>query len=115
MSGPRATCAPISPPRGPHERGSDDREPLLEQRRSRPRDDLLSALGTQEVDGERLDDEEVLGFLRRLFPAGVDTTWLTLDSLMYAVLPNLRLVEPPRIAGVVLRGPRELRVEWDAP
>jgi cytochrome P450 len=191
--------------------------------------DLLSALVTQEVDGQQLDDEEVLGFLRLLFPAGVDTTWLALGSLMYAVLdhpevherlladpterawaveetlrwesavgteprvtlqdvvvsgveipartlvrlcipvanrdpavfadpdrwdldrrpkdhiafglgrhfclgaflargelavalevllrrlPNLRLVEQPRIAGVVLRGPRELKVEWDAP
>jgi cytochrome P450 len=63
-------------------------EPLLEERRSRPGDDLLSALVTQEVDGQRLSDEEVLGFLRLLFPAGVDTTWLALGSLMFAVLDN---------------------------
>jgi cytochrome P450 len=203
--------------------------PLVDARRAHPGDDLLSALVTGEVEGQRLDDEEVLGFLRLLFPAGVDTTWLTLGSLMIAVLehpevharlladeterawaveetlrwestvgteprvtlkdvvvsgvaipagemvrlcipvanrdpevfpdpdrwdldrrprnhiafglgrhfclgaflaraelavaldvllrrlPNLRLVEQPRVTGVVLRGPRQLRVAWDAP
>ena len=49
--------------------------PLVEERRSRPGTDLLSAIVTEEVDGQRLDDDEVFGFLRLLFPAGVDTTW----------------------------------------
>jgi cytochrome P450 len=60
--------------------------PLVEQRRRRPGDDLLSAIVNQEVEGQRLDDDHVFGFLRLLFPAGVDTTWLTLGSLMTAVL-----------------------------
>jgi hypothetical protein len=30
-------------------------------------------------------------------------------------LPKLRLVEEPRISGVVLRGPRSLRLAWDTP
>ena len=30
-------------------------------------------------------------------------------------LPNLRLVEEPRVVGVVLRGPKTLRIAWDAP
>jgi cytochrome P450 len=62
--------------------------PLVEERRAHPGDDLLSAIATEEVDGERLDDKEVFGFLRLLFPAGVDTTWLTLGSLMLAVLEH---------------------------
>jgi cytochrome P450 len=62
--------------------------PLIEQRRAHPSDDLLSAIATEEVEGQRLSDEEVLGFLRLLFPAGVDTTWLSLGSLMYAVLQH---------------------------
>ena len=71
--------------------------PLVEERRARPGDDLLSAIATEEVEGERLDDDHVFGFLRLLFPAGVDTTWLTLGTLMVAVLqrPDLhqRLLE----------------------
>ena len=66
--------------------------PLVEERRAHPGDDLLSAIVTEEVEGERLGDDEVFGFLRLLFPAGVDTTWLTLGSLVYAVLahPDVR-------------------------
>jgi cytochrome P450 len=29
-------------------------------------------------------------------------------------LPNLRLLEEPRVMGVVLRGPKTLRIAWDA-
>ena len=58
--------------------------PLVEARRSSPGDDLLSAIVTEQVEGQRLADEEVYGFLRLLFPAGVDTTWLTLGILHVA-------------------------------
>jgi cytochrome P450 len=60
--------------------------PLVDERRTHPGDDLLSAIANEEVEGRRLDDDHVFGFLRLLFPAGVDTTWLTLGSLMTAVL-----------------------------
>jgi cytochrome P450 len=65
--------------------------PLVEERRAHPGDDLLSTIVTEEVEGERLADDEVFGFLRLLFPAGVDTTWLTLGSLMAAVLEHPEL------------------------
>ena len=60
--------------------------PLVAQRRARPGEDLLSAIVNEEVEGQRLDEDHVFGFLRLLFPAGVDTTWLTLGSLLTAVL-----------------------------
>lgn len=63
-------------------------EPLVEKARARPGDDLLSTIVTEEVDGQRLGDDEVNGFLRLLFPAGVDTTWLTFGTLMIAVLEH---------------------------
>lgn len=62
--------------------------PLVARRRADPADDLLSTIVTEEVEGQRLSDEEVYGFLRLLFPAGADTTWLTLGTLMIAVLGN---------------------------
>jgi cytochrome P450 len=65
--------------------------PLIEQRRAHPGEDLLSEIATEEIDGERLSDEEVLGFLRLLFPAGVDTTWLSLGSLIHAVAQHPEL------------------------
>jgi len=62
--------------------------PLVDERRARPRDDLLSRLVTEEVDGQGLGLEEVFGFLRLLFPAGVDTTMQGIVNLMYAVLEH---------------------------
>ena len=47
---------------------------LLEARRSVPRDDLMTALIEAEVDGQRLTDEELLGFCLLLILAGNDTT-----------------------------------------
>jgi cytochrome P450 len=68
-------------------------KPLLEERRAHPGEDILSSLVTEEVEGQRLNEDEVLGFLRLLFPAGVDTTWLTLGSMMYAVMQHPELYE----------------------
>jgi cytochrome P450 len=62
--------------------------PLIDDRRSHPGEDLLSAIANEEVDGQHLDDEEIFGFLRLLFPAGVDTTALTLGNVMFAVLQH---------------------------
>src|SRR5437870_5745816 len=76
--------------------------PLVEERRARPGDDLVSAIVNEEVEGHRLDDDHVFGFLRLLFPAGVDTTWLTLGSLMTAVL-----LQPDDIRGRLLESEEE--------
>jgi cytochrome P450 len=48
--------------------------PLLGDRRAHPRDDLLTALGAVEVDGERLTEAEVLSTAITLFLGGHDTT-----------------------------------------
>src|SRR3954471_4429887 len=45
-------------------------EPLVAARRQEPTGDLLSELVQAEVDGERLSDEKIYGFLRLLLPAG---------------------------------------------
>jgi cytochrome P450 len=47
---------------------------LLAERRAAPRDDLMSALLAAEVEGQRLSDEELLGFCFLLVLAGNDTT-----------------------------------------
>jgi len=65
--------------------------PLVEKRRADPEGDLLSTIVTEEIEGQRLGDDEVYGFLRLLFPAGVDTTWLTMGTLMIAVLEHPEL------------------------
>ena len=47
---------------------------LVAERRARPQDDLLSALIAAEVDGEQLDDEQVVNMGYQLMVAGNDTT-----------------------------------------
>ncbi len=63
-------------------------KPIIDARRSTPGEDLLSSLCTVEVEGERLSDEEIYSFLRLLFPAGADTTYRALGSMVYAVLTH---------------------------
>ena len=53
-----------------------------------PGDDLLSTLATAEEEGQRLTDEEIYNFLRLLFPAGADTTYLGLGSTLYSLLTH---------------------------
>jgi cytochrome P450 family 109 len=47
---------------------------LLEERRRSPREDLVSALSTAEIDGQRLSERELLQFCVLLFFAGQETT-----------------------------------------
>ena len=56
---------------------------LLEQRRARPTDDLTSALLAVEVDGDRLSDDEIMGFLFLMVVAGNETTTKLLGNAWY--------------------------------
>ncbi len=47
---------------------------LIAARRRAPGDDLLTRLVEAEVDGERLTDDEILGFFQLLLAAGIETT-----------------------------------------
>lgn len=47
---------------------------MIEQRRSEPRDDLISKLVVAEVDGQQLTQEDLIGFCSQLLVAGNETT-----------------------------------------
>ena len=47
---------------------------LIEERRARPKDDLLTRLVQAEVDGERLSQQDIVGFFQLLILAGSETT-----------------------------------------
>jgi cytochrome P450 len=65
--------------------------PFIHARREKPGDDLISLVASSEFEGHRLDDEAILAFVRLLFPAGADTTYLALGSLMNHVLSDAEL------------------------
>lgn len=63
-------------------------KPIVEARRRQPGDDLISMLTQAESEGEHLSDEEIFSFIRLLFPAGADTTFLTMGAMFYEVLSD---------------------------
>jgi cytochrome P450 len=72
---------------------TDFLRPLVDPRRRHPAGDLLSLLATAEAEGARLTDEEIFSFVRLIFPAGADTTFLTLGTLVWEVLRSAPLRE----------------------
>lgn len=62
--------------------------PIVEDRKRNPRADLISDIATAEIDGERLDDEHIYGFLRLLMPAGAETTYRAMGNCLYALLTH---------------------------
>ncbi len=64
----------VSDVAGPAARSDEIFAGLLAERRRRPADDLLSALLEAEIDGQRLTEDELLGFGWLLLVGGNDTT-----------------------------------------
>jgi cytochrome P450 len=89
--------------------------PIVESRKSEPRDDLLSTLVHAEVDGHRLNDEEIYSFLRLLLPAGSDTTYRLLGSMLLALLEPRERFERVRNDPTQLESAIEETLRWESP
>ena len=61
---------------------------LLDERRTAPKDDLLTRLLQAEVDGEHLSDQEMLDFFLLLLVAGVETTTNLISNAMLCLLAH---------------------------
>lgn len=78
----------------------------IEDRRRHPRDDMMSDLVGAEVDGQRLSDAELRGFLNLLATAGNETVTKLLASALYWLdrFPDQRRIlvrEPAVVANAV--------------
>ncbi|MGV0718176.1 cytochrome P450 [Mycolicibacterium sp. XJ662] len=60
----------------------------IDQRRSKPTEDIIGDLVTAEIDGEKLSDEAIFSFLRLLLPAGLETTYRSSGNLLYLLLTH---------------------------
>ncbi|MGW0180650.1 cytochrome P450 [Nocardia sp. NPDC003345] len=56
---------------------------MVAQRREKPSDDLTSALLDAEIDGDRLTDDEIIGFMFLMVVAGNETTTKLLGNALY--------------------------------
>ena len=85
---------------------------VIEDHRQRPRSDLLSGLLDVESEGERLTEEEILGFMRLLLPAGIETTYRGTGNVLFSLLTH-----PDQLAAVdsdrrLLRSAVEEALRW---
>ena len=60
----------------------------IEQRRSKPTEDIIGDLVAAKIDGEKLSDEAIYSFLRLLLPAGLETTYRSSGNLLYLLLTH---------------------------
>jgi cytochrome P450 len=90
-------------------------KPILADRRAEPREDLISSLAAAEIDGHKLDDEDIYSFIRLLLPAGVETTYRSLGNLLFGLLTNEDQLAAVRADRSLLPQAIEEAVRWDAP
>lgn len=60
--------------------------PVVEARRTEPKNDVITGLVQASVEGRQLTDEEVYSHVRLLFPTGGETTHGSLGNLLFALL-----------------------------
>ena len=89
--------------------------PALEAHRVEPCDDLLGLLVSAELEGDRLDDEEILGFMRLLLPAGLETTYRALSNTLYGLLTHPDQLEALRRDPKLMDRAVEEGLRWEAP
>jgi cytochrome P450 len=81
---------PLNPPVGmaASKAMRDYLAPIVEDRRTNPRGDLISDLVHAEIDGHKLTDEKIYGFLRLLLPAGAETTFRVMGNALTGLLTH---------------------------
>ena len=88
-------------------------EPIVEARRRQPEGDLLSELASAEIDGVRLSDEKLYGFLRLLLPAGAETTFRVMGNALVALLTHPVELERVRADRGLLGAVIEETLRWE--
>jgi cytochrome P450 len=87
--------------------------PFVEARRREPRDDLISDLVHAEIEGQRLDDEDVYGFLLLLMPAGAETTFRVMGNCLVALLSHPEALARLRRDPSLVRRAVEETLRWE--
>ncbi|HLG66956.1 MAG TPA: cytochrome P450 [Acidimicrobiales bacterium] len=100
-----------------HERATAMLRRVIEDRRARPQDDVITMLVESEIeeDGQRhlLTDDEIFGFSRLILTAGSGTTWRQLGILLVALLKEPALLDAVRQDRQLLRRAIEEAVRWE--
>ena len=88
---------------------------VLEERRAHPQNDLVSALLEASVDGQHLNDLELLGFCGLLLVAGNETTTNLIGNLILCLDENPGVVERLRANRALVPGDVEEALRYYSP
>ena len=75
----------------------------------------MTLLANGVVDGEPLTDAQIESFMLLLFPAGVDTTWLSLGTMMTAILSTPGALDELRARPEMRTWAVEETLRWGPP
>lgn len=88
---------------------------FVENRRKEPQDDLISELVSVELNGDRLNEEEIYSFLLLLLPAGIETTFRSIGNLLFNLLSHPDQLEALRQDRSLLGNAIEEGLRFDSP
>jgi len=97
------------------EQFSESLSPLLEERREKPGDDLLSELAATDIGGEKLSDDEICATIRLLFAVGATTTSHAMANMLWALLERPELLERARDEESLRAGIVHELLRWEGP
>ncbi|MCV7380621.1 cytochrome [Mycobacterium alsense] len=88
---------------------------VLADRRKSPKDDMVTILSRAEIDGVKMSDEQIYGFMRNLLPAGAETTSRSTASLALGLLTHTDQLDAVRADRGLLPQAIEEGVRWETP
>jgi cytochrome P450 len=88
---------------------------IISDRRAQPSDDVISMLVQAELDGVRLDDDQICAFLRLLLPAGAETTYRSSSNLLVGLLTHPEQLDAVRSDRALLTQAIEEGLRWEPP
>ena len=88
---------------------------VIDERRKESRDDMISVLAHSELDGTRLDNEQICAFLRLLLPAGAETTYRSSSNLLFGLLSHPDQLDAVRNDRSLLPQAIEEGLRWEPP
>src|SRR5204863_4709046 len=88
---------------------------IIAERRLHPSDDVISVLTHAELEGVRLNDEEICSFLRLLLPAGAETTYRSSSNLLWGLLSHPDQLDALRADRNLMPQAIEEGLRWEPP
>ena len=89
--------------------------PIVRQRMANPGDDMISILVRAEFEGNKLSEEEIISFCRLMFPAGSDSTYRSLGTMIYCLLADPELKARAMASEDERHNMAEEAMRWEPP